>query len=101
MSYSKRYIEFPVIIIYKLDRDAELNENEEPLAEATIVESFVRLNPLDIQSYSPDTNGEFPTSADQLICTRVTMKAGNDYVVNMPINDFEDYLNECYDKLHG
>ena len=101
MNYTARYVEFPVIIIYRLDRDSELDEDSVPLGEASLVESFIRLRPLDIEGYSPDTNGEFPTSADQLNCTRVYMKGGAEHIINMPINDFEGYLDEMYKKING
>ncbi len=100
MKYSTRYIEFPVIKIYEYSRDSELDEDGFPMAEAMFVNSYARINPLQIESYDPDSDGGIPESQESLTCTRVTMKSGIEHLVNMPINEFEGYLDEMYSKLY-
>ena len=99
-NYTTRFIEFPVIKFFRIERDNELDENEQPLADGGVVETFCRLNPMNIESYNPDTDYEIPTS-ENLNCTNVVMKSGKEHLVNMPINDFEAYLDEVYNKIHN
>jgi hypothetical protein len=98
--YSSRYIEFPVIIIYGCERDEELGEDDIPMAETMFVNAYARINPLQIESYTPDTDGGIPDTEESLVCTRVFMKSGENHLVNMPINEFETYLDEVYSKLY-
>jgi hypothetical protein len=95
--YSSRYIEFPVIIVYACEHD---EEGEEIQADTMFVNSYARVNPLQIESYTPDTDGGIPDTEESLTCTRVFMKSNGNHLVNMPINEFEAYLDEVYAKLY-
>ena len=101
MKYSERYIEFPVIITYQCEREDELDDQGFPTAETMLVNTVARINPLQIEGYGPDTDGGMPTGDESMTCTRVFMKSTGSHVVNMPINDFEKYLDDMYEKLYN
>jgi hypothetical protein len=54
----------------------------------------IKINIEEIEYYSSAIPGRLPFDYDNYVCTNIITKSGNEYLVDMKVSDFENYLNK-------
>lgn len=81
MTFTDRFLRLPIAVYDKHVKNLTGKEN--------LYDSWIKINPHQIESYRP-TN---PEGEDDKDTTMVYMKSGDSSMINMPVDEFEELLN--------
>ncbi len=88
--FTNRFLQVPIVILNRQQRDAGLDESDCEQYTATL-----RLLPLQVESYRQcivdDSGVEF--SNKNATHTMITMKSGDEHIIEIAIEEFERLLN--------
>lgn len=81
MTFTDRFLKLPIAVYDKQVKNLTGKEN--------IYDSWIKINPHQIESYRPTS----PEGEDDKETTSLFMKSGDSTMIQMPVNEFEELLN--------
>lgn len=82
MAFTDRFIKFPIQVFDKKLKDVIGTTDGE--------DSWMKVNPMEIASYRPNVDSDDPQQNE---IVSMTLKSGDNYLVYMSVDEFENRLN--------